>query len=70
MIKQLTSVTMHTTSEGQRISYTYSEINEETGQIISENNRESRIVLDTEANAEVLGHIAGIKSYVEGKLSE
>lgn len=70
MIKQLTSITMHTTSEGQRLSYTYSEIDETEGVIISENNRESRIVLDIEANSEVLTHIEGVKSYVEGKLAE
>lgn len=70
MIKQLTSITMHTTSEGQRLSYTYSEIDETEGVIISENNRESRIVLDIESNSEVMAHIEGVKSYVEGKLTE
>ena len=67
-MKKLTSVTMHTTSEGQRLSYTYSVIDEDTGAIISDNNRESMIVLDIPKNAEVLGHIDAIKAYLSRKL--
>lgn len=67
-MKKLTSVTMHTTSEGQRLSYTYSVIDEDTGAIISDNNRESMIVLDIPKNAEVLVHIDAIKAYLSGKL--
>lgn len=68
-MKKITSVTIHTTSEGERVSYTYSEITDD-GVVVSENNRQSRIVLDTEANQNILGYIAGIKSYVAGKLEE
>ena len=64
-MKKLTSVT---TSEGQRLSYTYSVIDEDTGAIISDNNRESMIVLDIPKNAEVLGHIDAIKAYLSRKL--
>lgn len=67
-MKKLTSVTMHTTSEGQRLSYTYSVIDEDTGTVISDNNRESRIVLDIPKNADVLAHIAGVKAFVSEKL--
>lgn len=67
-MKKLTSVTMHTTSEGQRLSYTYSVVDEDTGAIISDNNRESMIVLDIPKNAEVLGHIDAIKAYLSGRL--
>lgn len=67
-MKKLTSVTMHTTSEGQRLSYTYSVVDEDTGAIISDNNRESMIVLDIPKNAEVLGHIDAIKAYLSRKL--
>ena len=67
-MKKLTSVTMHTTSEGQRLSYTYSVVDEDTGAIISDNNRESMIVQKKKKNAEVLGHIDAIKAYLSRKL--
>ncbi len=44
-MKKLTSFTAHVTAEGQRISYTYSEISE-TGKLISQNNRENFVVVD------------------------
>ena len=67
-MKKVTSVTMHTTGEGQRLSYTYSEIHESTGAVSSDNNRESLIVLDIPANAQVLAHIEAVKAYVAEKL--
>ena len=67
-MKQITSVTMHTTSEGQRLSYTYSVIDENTGTVISENNRESRVVLNIPSNQTVLDAILTINSYVGDKL--
>lgn len=67
-MKQITSVTMHTTSEGQRLSYTYSVIDENTGTVISENNRESRVVLNIPSNQTVLDAISTINSYVGDKL--
>lgn len=67
-MKVLTSVTMHTTSEGQRLSYTHSIVDENTGAITTDNIRESMIVMDIPANSEVLEHIAAIKKYVSAKL--
>ena len=67
-MKKLTSVTMHTTSEGQRLSYTYSVIDVNTGTVISENNRESKVVLDIPSNQTVLDAINTIKSYVAERL--
>lgn len=67
-MKQITSVTMHTTSEGQRLSYTYSVIDENTGTVISENNRESRVVLNIPSNQTVLDAILTINSYVGDRL--
>lgn len=67
-MKEITSVTMHTTSEGQRLSYTYSVIDENTGTVISENNRESRVVLNIPSNQTVLEAINTIKSYVSERL--
>lgn len=67
-MKKITSVTMHTTSEGQRLSYTYSVIDENSGSVISENNRESLVVLDIPANKDVLKNIADINSYINTKM--
>ena len=67
-MKKVTSITLHTTAEGQRISYTYSEINESTGEIISDNNRGSFLVLETLANESVLSEISAVKSYVSEKV--
>lgn len=69
-MKKITSVTMHTTSEGERLSYTYSDIDENTGFVFSDNNRKSLIVLDIQANKDVLADIAAVKAYVEGKMYE
>lgn len=67
-MKKLTSVTSHTTSEGQRLSYTFSVIDEGTGAVVSSNNRESLVVLDIPANREVLEAIKTVNEYVAGKL--
>ena len=68
-IKKITSFTIHTTGEGQRISYTYSIVDSDTGSIISENNRENIVVLDgIESNNLVLQSIADIKSYISVKM--
>ena len=67
-MKKLTSVTSHTTSEGQRLSYTFSVIDEGTGAVVSSNNRESLVVLDIPANKTVLEAIKTVNEYVAGKL--
>jgi hypothetical protein len=61
-MKKLTSFTAHTTAEGQRVSYTYSEIDDTTGKLISQNNRESFIVLDDGLQS----HIDSISEYING----
>lgn len=67
-MKKITSITMHTTSEGKRLSYTYSNIDENTGAVLSSNNRESLVVLDIPANKTVLEQMDGVQEYVEGKM--
>lgn len=67
-MKKITSITMHTTSEGQRLSYTYSVIDENTGSVVSSNNRESLVVLDIPANKDALAAIGAVMSYVAEKL--
>lgn len=65
-MKKVTSFTAHVTAEGQRISYTYSEI-DETGNLKSQNNRENFIVMD----ADLMEHIEAINAYIaENKLGE
>ena len=46
MIKKVTSVTSFNDAVGKRMSITYSEIDEETGQIFSDGKRVDRIILD------------------------
>lgn len=59
-MKKLTSFTSHVTAEGQRISYTYSEIDENTGKLIGQNTRENFIVVDNELQS----HIDAINSFI------
>lgn len=64
-MNKATSIIMHETSEGQRISYTYSVIDENTATLLSENNRDGLVLLNIPANKEVLGHIQAVKDYVQ-----
>ncbi len=68
-INKITSVTSHVTGEGQRLSYTYSVIDGSSGAVISDNNRESLVVIEgiTE-NDTVLVHIRAIEDYIKGKM--
>lgn len=68
-INKITSITSHVSGDGQRLSYTYSVIDGDTGQIISDNNRGNIVVLDgIESNNLVLQSIADIKSYISVKM--
>lgn len=51
MIKVATSIGLFNDAVGKRISITYSEINEETGAIISDNKRVDRVVTDPTAKS-------------------
>lgn len=50
-MKIITSVTVFNDAVGMRMSATYSEIDDTTGQIISDNKRFDRVVTDSEAKA-------------------
>ena len=50
-MKIITSVTVFNDAVGLRMSATYSEINEETGRVISDNQRFDRVVTDDGAKA-------------------
>lgn len=60
-MKKLTSFTKLITSEGTRISYTYSEIDKEGG-IQSQNNRGNFIVTDSSLQE----HIDAVDAYING----
>lgn len=62
-IKRITSFTHHKTAEGDRLSYTYSEIDAE-GNLVKSNERATCIVMD----AEVLAHIDAINISLQAKL--
>ena len=67
--KVVTSITLHITAEGQRVSYTFSEISE-SGNLVSSNNRASMVVLDNEENQSVLSAIQTISEHVNIVLSK
>lgn len=45
-MKAVTSVTVWNDAVGKRMSITYSEVDEQTGKIISDNNREDKVITD------------------------
>lgn len=59
-MKKVTSFTHLITGEGDRIAFTFSEI-DETGMVISQNNKKNFVV----ANEEMLGHIDAITKYIQ-----
>lgn len=52
-MKALTSFTKITTGEGVRIAYTYSVIDDTTGEIISQNNKGNFVLIDPAIKAKV-----------------
>ena len=62
-MKKLTSFTAHVTAEGQRISYTYSEIDDE-GNLIRQNVRENFIVIDDGAQE----HIDALNAFISRRI--
>lgn len=65
-MKIVTSATVFRDALGMRMSYTYSEVDDETGKIISDNNRANRLVTDPEAVASANAVLAYAQSSVEG----
>lgn len=60
-MKIATSATVFRDSLGMRLSYTYSEVDEETGKIISDNNRANRMITDADA----IAHAEAILAYAQ-----
>lgn len=59
-MKQLSSFIVLNVNGGDRISYTYDDINQETGDPISMNNKEGFYVV----NEELRGHINAIRDFI------
>lgn len=65
-MKRLSSFMVLNINGGDRISFTFDEINGETGEPISQNNKQSFYVVDSE----LAGHIDAIRDYIRtNKLS-
>lgn len=63
-MKKTTSFTHHLTAEGDRISFTFSELDSD-GNLVSQNNRKNFVVTDDDLKA----HIDAINAYIkENKL--
>ena len=60
-MKIVTSVGLFNDAVGKRISITYSEIDDQTGQVISDNKRIDRVVTDQTA----IGHANAIAEYAQ-----
>ena len=59
-MKALTSFTKLTTGEGARVAYTYSVIDDETGEVISQNNKGSFIAM----NSVLKGHLTAVDNFI------
>ena len=65
-MKVVTSFTHLTTGEGNRIAYTYSEL-DSTGNLVSQNNKGNFVAVDPE----LVSHINAINDYInKNKLQE
>lgn len=65
-MKIVTSATVFRDALGMRLSYTYSEVNDETGKIISDNNRANRMITDESATDCANAVLAYAQSSLEG----
>lgn len=60
-MKQLSSFMVLNVNGGDRVSYTFDEIEDETGELISMNNKGNFCAVD----GELLGHINSIREYIK-----
>ena len=60
MMKQLSSFMVLNVNGGDRVSYTYDEIDEQTGDVISTNNKESFFAVD----AALKKHVEAIRKFI------
>ncbi len=65
-MKKITSFTHHTTAEGERITFTHSVIDENTGQLLKSNERQTLIVIDDS----ILKAIGTINNFLLEKIAD
>lgn len=65
-MKIVTSATVFRDALGMRLSYTFSEVDEETGKIISDNNRANRMITDAAAQNAAEAVLAYANASLEG----
>ena len=64
-MKVVTSVTVWNDAVGKRMSVTYSEVDDETGRIISDNKRVDRVVTDQAAISEINDVMEYAQTFIE-----
>ena len=69
-MKKVTSVTVFNDAVGLRMSMTYSEIDEETGKIITDNKRLDRIVTDKATAGAAQKLFTAAQEYIDTKGDE
>lgn len=65
-MKQLASFIVLNVNGGDRVSFTYDEVNEDTGELVSSNNKGSFYAVDSVLKQ----HIEAIRSYIREKKLE
>ena len=65
-MKKITSATVFSDAVGMRLSATYSEIDNNTGRIISDNQRFDRVI----TNAEITGAAQSIINYAQSSIDQ
>lgn len=65
-MKTVTSATIFHDSVGLRISMTYSEVDEETGKIISDNKRVDRVITDKTAKSHATSVLNYAQDFIDG----
>lgn len=65
-MKTVTSATIFQDSVGLRISMTYSEVDEETGKIISDNKRVDRVITDKTAKSHARAVLEYAQEFIDG----
>lgn len=64
-MKKITSATVFSDAVGMRLSATYSEIDDNTGRIISDNQRFDRVITDSEITGAALSIISYAQSSID-----
>ena len=66
-MKIVTSATVFKDGLGMRLSYTYTEVDDETGRIISDNNRANRLITDSKVVTKANGVLDYAQTSLDGE---